>query len=135
MATTITKALADTYFGETIHTQYAVWTGFTDNMRTAAVAQAKDIISRYIGEDITAETQDTDYDSMYYPDRAVYEQALHILVNSTAIANGEQTGPKFLALDSGEGSAEPKRADGHALALEARKWLGIPDTQIEINRG
>jgi predicted RNA-binding protein with PUA-like domain len=132
VSVTITKSGADSYFDPRSHVKSAVWLGFSDNQRTAAVAHAIRLMNRALGSLVESETSDED--DQYYPDRATYEQALYMLVNSESIANGEQNGPKFIA-SAGEDSA--RKADMPLLAQEAKAWLGWGSGKgtITISRG
>ena len=131
MATTITRALADTYFGTTNHILSSVWTGYSTTLRDAAIAHAKRDCSQALGEDIEAQTVNaTDY---FYPDRAVYEQALYILDNSSHTSNGESAAPKWQTVDR---DGTDKEKDMHFLGKEAQRWLLINQgSLIKIARG
>ena len=119
MATTITKALADTYFAPNNHINSTLWFAFSNIQRTGSIAEAIRVLSRALGESLTAETVVTaDY---YQPNYAAYEQALYSLTNSHAIPNGEESGPKFIA---GEGGEATTRADMPLIGKEAKRWLG-----------
>jgi len=85
MAISITRALADTYFSSRLEND--VWKAFPTGLRDKAIVSAKDVITRALGDEVTDETSDSN--SNYYPDRAVYHQALFMLINSDHTANGE----------------------------------------------
>jgi len=116
MAVTITRALADTYFETRLENE--LWTGFSAGLRDKAVVSAKDVISRALGDDVTDET--TEEDAQYYPDRAVYHQALYMLSASNHTANGQLSGPKWSgAMPSGES----KDVSGKTIAKESLYWM------------
>jgi len=116
MSVTVTKAAADSYFSERIEDN--LWTQFDDDDRTKAVQSAKDAINRALGDTVTSETVDTT--SQYYPDRAVYHQALYILMNSDAVKNGASTAPKWAGVSK---DGEQKKRDPAAICREARRWM------------
>jgi hypothetical protein len=127
MATAITKVLADTYF--TTHIEGAIWTGFSDDLRTRAIAHAKEILHRHFGIDMLE--QDVDTDIRYYPDRAVYEQALFMLRNSDAVPNGELTASHWLSAGR---DGEVKQMDSRFIAPEAYRWLLIAASKPYLMR-
>ena len=116
MAVTITRALADTYFETRLENE--LWTGFKVGLRDKAIVSAKDVISRAYGDDITDATVYEDEE--YYPDRAVYHQALYMLSQSNHTANGQMTGPKWSgAMPSGQS----KDVSGKTIAKESLYWM------------
>ncbi len=132
MAVTITKDLADQYFAVDSHVNYAIWDKFDDDLRTAAVAHAQRLVSRALGTAVENETADSN--SQYHPDRAVYEQALYMLSNSNAIANGEYTAPHWTG-DDGTGQARTM-GDIYTICPEARAYLDVQSgSTIPIARG
>jgi len=134
MSVTINKDGADTYFAPTNHARGGLWERFDPGAREGAVAQATRLVTREIGEEITDETVD---DSISYrPDYAVFEQALHLLMNSDAIPNGGETAPHFAGVDSMETPPGPRKAeDPAALCAEAAAWLARPRRRIMLSRG
>lgn len=132
MAVAITRTLADTYFAAASHINSALWFAFDSGLRDAAIAHALRILNRAFGSALTSETADsTNY---YEPANAAYEQALFLLVNSDAIANGEQTAPKWLAIDLTE-QGFIRNKDMWILAPEAKRWLLRPHDKLTIERG
>ena len=119
MATTIDKAGADTYFGESNHIDSSLWLAFDDEQRTAAVTQADRILSRALGSAMTSE--DVDADASYQPDYAVYEQALYMLIHSHAVPNGEESAPHWSASGT-DGDVNP-RMNPLSICPEARRWM------------
>jgi hypothetical protein len=134
MSVTIDRTGADTYFGPTNHVRGTLWERFASDARDGAVAMATRLVTREIGETITDETVD---DSISYrPDYAVYEQALHLLLNSDAIPNGQETAPHFVGVDSQETPPAPRKAeDMGVLCAEAAGWLARPRRRIMLSRG
>ena len=131
MATTITRALADTYFGTSNHILSSVWTGFSTTLRDAAVAHAIRDCSQALGVSVEAETVNAD--DYYYPDRAVYEQALFILTNSSHTSNGESSAPKWQTVDR---DGNDKEKDRDFLSKEAQRWLLISQgSSMKVARG
>ncbi|MDH3279532.1 MAG: hypothetical protein OEQ18_00175 [Gammaproteobacteria bacterium] len=132
MAITLSRALANTYFGVTSHVNYGVWFSFTDDQQDAAITHATRLVNRALGYDLTTDTTSTP--ASYRPDYAVYEQALYMLVNSNAIADGTQTGPKFFG-DDGTGTAKEKK-DINAICKDAQEWLDVrTGPSVAILRG
>ena len=129
MSTTITRALADTYFSTRL--ENGVWTGFNDQDRDKAIVSAIDVVSRTNGSSIESETVDsTDY---YYPDRAVYHQALYMLMNSDMLPNGTNSAPKWAGVNP---SGETKQLSPNAMSREALKWLNWQNgSSVAIGRG
>ena len=116
MAISITRDLADTYFATRLENE--LWTGFSVGLRDKAIVSAKDVITRALGSTVTDETSDSDSD--YYPDRAVYHQALYMLSTSNHTANGELSGPKWSgAMPDGES----KDVSGKTIAKESLYWM------------
>lgn len=132
MSVTITRALADIYFAANAHIHSALWLAFDETLRDAGIAHALRILNRSFGSALTDE--DADSDEYYEPANAAYEQALFLLVNSDAIANGEQTAPKWLAVDLTEASFV-RNKDMWILAPEAKRWLLRPHEKLTIERG
>jgi len=132
MSVTITRALADIYFAADEHINSALWLGFDEDLRDAGIAHALRILNRWIGSNLTDETADSD--EYYEPANATYEQALFLLVNSDAIANGEQTAPKWPAIDLTE-SGFVRNKSTWILAPEAKRWLSRPHEHLTIERG
>jgi hypothetical protein len=127
----IDKSGADTYFGSGVHIMNAIWIGFSDALRTAAVAHAKMLMALWIDDDLDTDTT-TDADFPRH-DCACYEQALWMLKKSNAVPNGEQTGPKFVAAD-GDSKPAPE-ANGFSLAPEAARFLAKNPRAIRLCRG
>ncbi len=131
MSVGITSALADDYFKDRI--EDALWRDFDSKLRGKALQTAKDILSRSLGSDIVDETvDDTNY---YYPDRAVYHQALFILLNSDVTANGTETGPKFTG--QGIDGDVVNTESGYSLSKESRRYMNWQGTggSVRISRG
>jgi len=116
MTVAITRTLADTYFSTRIDDER--WKAFKTGMRDKAIVSAKDVLGRSLGSQMTGETSDSA--SSYYPDRAVYHQALYMLQNSDAVVNGEQTGSKWVGT-SDDGKPVPRQSI--VVCSEARRWM------------
>jgi hypothetical protein len=109
---------ADTYFSSTGHVNAAVWAAFTDDQRAAAVASARRVLSRGLRREMADNEAayaegDTERDEY-----AVYEQALHMLVNGR-ITDASSGSPYPIAVKTSE---EIKRASYYSE--EALRWLG-----------
>jgi hypothetical protein len=129
MSTAITRALADTYFSTRLEKD--VWDAFSIGLRDKSIVSAKDIITRALGNTVTEETTDTD--TNYYPDRAVYHQALFMLINSDHTANGEFTAPKWPGATK---RIESRDKSGRTVAKEALLWMNWRNgSTIKIARG
>jgi len=129
MAISITRALADTYFSSRLEND--VWKAFPTGLRDKAIVSAKDVITRALGDEVTDETSDSN--SNYYPDRAVYHQALFMLINSDHTANGEFTAPKWPGATK---RMESRDISGKTVAKEALMWMNWRNgATIKIARG
>lgn len=131
MSTTIDVSGADAYFSATTHVMATVWARFSVTQKTAAVAQALRQLARWYGYDLADESVDAD--TWFQPDYAAYEQALHLLMRSDAIPNGDQSGPKFVSTDLAD-SAPRARPSGE-IAPEAMRWLGTVPGSCRVARG
>ena len=116
MAVTINGSGADTYFAENSHVCHAMWDAFDSTLRDAAIAQAVRILSRTLGSDLTDQTADST--ASYQPANAAYEQALHVLVMSDAVPNGEFTAAKWISDMRERGAQDPNE-----ICQEARRWM------------
>ena len=129
MSTSITRALADTYFSTRLDNE--VWDGFSIGDRDKAIQSGLDDVSVAYGGDITSATVSTS--NNYYPDRAVYHQALFLLVNSDHTANGELTGPKWSGATT-DGIVKDK-SEG-TISADSQRWLNWRSgSSISITRG
>ena len=115
---------ADLYYDRDNHMQSAVWQKFDPDQRAAALAQSKRELTQLIGCDIDDEVEDIS--GNHYPDRAAYEQSLHILLKSSAIHNGEETAPAWIA-----GMA----IDDAPYGQGALQWLNNISRQASTIRG
>jgi len=116
VAVTITRVLADTYFETRIDAE--LWVSFNAGLRDKAIVSASDVISRALGDTITDET--VEEDAQYYPDRAVYHQALYMLSFSNHTANGQMTGFKFSGTTP---NGESKDVSGKTISKESLYWM------------
>jgi len=131
MSLTLTLEVANVYFGDENHARSSVWEGFDDPARRAALAHATRIISRALQTDVTGESVDAS--TFYRPDYAVFEQALHLLVNSRAIPNGEQSAPHWAGSDGDTESSD----DGSSELIhpEAMAYINARPVLIMLSRG
>lgn len=117
----VTIATANAYFLPAKHIFSAVWNGFQEPQKTAALYQANQVLTRVLGyepnDDASAITDQP------RQDLAVCEQALYMLRNSPLIADGSQPAPHW----DGGAPRDPfearEGADPYALAPEAQRWL------------
>jgi hypothetical protein len=132
MSVTINRELADVYFGPSNHLQNKIWDAFTTGQKDAGIAHAQRELERHTG--ITAfENESVNDTSKYYPDRAVYEQALHMLTSMQHTANGEQSGPKWPTVML---NGEPSDHSDVTIAKKAMEWLLVRQGgSIRIARG
>jgi len=124
MSITTTKEAADEYFESRLDRD--IWNAFdNDDLQERAIQTAIDALSQMLSDDITDDTVSTT--ANYYPDRAVFEQALFILINSDHTANGNLTGMKFPGASkraSKKGTTELQ----NVISPAAKAWLGIYPT-------
>jgi hypothetical protein len=122
----INKAGADTYFSPTTHVNAALWSNFTPNQRTAAIAQAKRQLSRALRMDLN-ENEAAYTGGVYVMESyACYEQALYLLLNSQiANAMGADPQPTITGMAEVDTGAIMNGAFGFATAaLEWLNWSG-----------
>jgi hypothetical protein len=124
---------ATTYFSAGCHPGSHIWATFSSKQQEGAIAQARRILSRAMGRAIDDNEAAYAEGDTTRDEFAVYEQALHILVN-TVFPNAEGSGPQFLGVDPGEQS-EVRRADPNAIAPEAQRWLGVSYPRLILARG
>lgn len=109
---------ADDYFSASQHVSAAVWAAFTTAQRAAAVASARRVLSRALNRamsDVEAAYAEGD---RYRDDLAVYEQALHMLLNGM-ITDSDSGSPYPIAVKhDDDGKPAPY------YAPEALRWLG-----------
>jgi hypothetical protein len=121
---------ANAYFADDAHVRSKQWAGFDGKLKQAAITQATRQIGRATGQDITTDEID---EPLYRPDYAIFEQALHLLLTSQAIPNGEQNAPHWAGAD---GIADERRdAPPPAIHPEALSWLGGRSKIIYMTRG
>jgi len=114
----ISRDNADIYFDASSHVNAAVWAAYTENQRTAAVASARRVLARALRREMNDDEAayvegDTERDEY-----AVYEQALHMLVNGR-ITDADSGSPYPIAVKPSE---ELKRSSYYSE--EALRWLG-----------
>ena len=132
MSTTISIDGANEYFAAENHVNAPLWEKFDDTQRTASITHATRLVSRAIGFEVTDDSSDST--ASYYPAYAVYEQALFILLNSHAIANGEETAPHYFG-DDGTGQPRQQGKIG-GLCPEALAWIDVQQgPTVRIARG
>ena len=135
-AATVTLTRADAFFAA--RTRAAVWAAFDADMRGAAVTEALEMVSRFVGYDITITNTPDRFD--YNAEYAVYWQALYLLTTSGAIADGDQSAPHFRAVEEQSEAGTPEAVgaltDLGALCPEAAAWLQTPPRrQLVLARG
>jgi hypothetical protein len=92
----INLAGANTYFGSGSHVYAAVWSGFSTSMCTAAIAMAKQKYSRALRRELNENEPAYQPGDFIREDRAVYEQALGMLIDSQiADATGATPQPQI----------------------------------------
>jgi len=128
MAVTITRALADAYFGQRLESDK--WEAYDTDQRDRAIQSAKDVMTRANGSTITDETSNDN--SQYYPDRATYHQALYMLDNHNAATDGIEPEARYM----GRLQAQPKMKDPNYICNEARRWMDWQSgSTVQIVRG
>ncbi|MEN6535160.1 MAG: hypothetical protein ABFD89_15965 [Bryobacteraceae bacterium] len=123
-------AAANDYFSSWNHSRAPQWAGFDGQRKTAALAQSARMLSRCIGVDIETETAGV---PTYQPSYAVFEQALHILMTSDAIPDGDKRAPHWAGPDAVPG--EKKDDPPPAIHPEAMAWLGSRGRLVYMMRG
>jgi hypothetical protein len=135
MALDLTNTAADSYFAPRNHVRSALWSRFNEDQKVAALAHATRTLSKHMSKSVEDETVEADI--YYHPDRAVFEQALYMLLISEAIPNAELTAPHFYART--ETAEDGIRKDGASkydvLCDEAAGFLNRPKRQIYLVRG
>ena len=126
MANTIDTDGADNYFDRANHTRGHIWDRFEQDQKDAAVAQAKREVEQLIGRSLDDEPEDApDY---HFPDRATYEQALHLLLQRAILSNGDYNAARWLADESVQVSDE-------RYGPECLRWLPDRPQRKRIIRG
>lgn len=122
MSITINFAGAETYFDVENHLRAALWKKFTETQKKAALAQARRMLERIIGDgDILEDLEDTGNSTFPRPDYACYEQALWILQNMP-MTNADETLAIPEATDP-ETEDRARKAQECVIAPEAIRWL------------
>lgn len=134
MSLSIAVADADKYFQKDNHIMSGPWLSFESNIRKATVAQATRIITRVIGYDVADEAVITEPVN-YRPDYAVFEQALFMLLNSSAVPDGTRAGPKYVSSDPNSSNKVRGKEDLGDVCEEAARWLIRPRKNILLVRG
>lgn len=131
-----TQQLADEYFIK--NPQNHLWISFGELMRSQAVSEAERLIWAYKGgwTDLPHPSDINDKDRIRY-DYAIYEQALYMLQISGAIANGEETTPKWMANNEDSDSESKFEEPSYPVKItpKAKFWLGINIYNPRIGRG
>jgi hypothetical protein len=112
---------ATTYFAAESHPQSKQWSEFDEADRMAAIAEARRQLARYLGramDDNEAEYAEGDTARDEY---AVYEQSMHILMN-TVLPNAQNSGPAFASQSA---SDEPRVKDDSEFGPAALRWLAM----------
>lgn len=128
MSIEITRALGDAYFADRLGDEK--WQGYDTDKRDKAIQSALDVLTRANGSLITDESSDDN--SQYYPDRAVYHQAMYMLLNHNAPTDGVEPEAHYM----GRRQAEPKLKDPNYVCIEARRWMDWQSgATVQIVRG
>ena len=127
----ISRTTADAYFAPTNHPRASVWSGFSTDERTGAIAHGKRVLARYLTGTLDERTT-TDADFPRH-DLAVYEQALWSLENSPLIRAGREESADAIASDPEEPDGA-RVAQTAILAPEARRWL-VRGGSVMLGRG
>lgn len=125
-------ANAEVYFAPTNHIKSAVWAAFEAEIKQAAIAQAKRILSRIARcADIEAFIA-TNAATGVIPEYAIYEQALWMLQNQP-MANADGSFAVAQAADP-ETDNNARKAQIAEISPEALRWL-VPSGNIVLSRG
>lgn len=125
-------ANAEEYFGENNHIRSATWAKFETAMKTAAITQAKRVLSRLAQvTDIEAAVSSSPTTGLN-PEYAIYEQAFWMLINQP-MPNADATFPIAEATDP-ETDSNARMAQHANISPEALRWL-VPGGNITLSRG
>ena len=128
MTVAITRALADACLEDRLEKD--AWEAYDSDKRTRAIQSATDVMTRANGDTITDETSEAD--RQYYPDRAVYQQALYMLINHNAPTDGVEVEAHYM----GRRQAEPTLKDPNYICKDARRWMDWQSgATVRITRG
>ena len=121
---------AETYFSPMNHIRAASWARYSEEQKTAALAQAARILARATG--LTDVVTEIESDEWVNPTYAIFEQALFMLQN-LPMTNSDET---LAVPEASDPTSESKarKADTRLLAPEAVRWLTV-DYGVEISRG
>jgi hypothetical protein len=134
MAVTINLNSADLYFAEGNHVLFDTWAEIDPLLRESGVAHAKRTVSAHLKVDV--ETLSIDADAMYYPDRAVYEQAMFMLTQQGPITqDGDYAQPDYMSTRGPDDMSGKAGMDGVTLSPQALNWLGRRYGRVTIARG
>jgi len=131
MSSSLTNA--ETYFATGNHIKAASWAGFTPEIKGAAIAQAKRVLSRLarctdIETFIEADTDDAGVN----PEYAIYEQALWMLENQP-MSNADGSFAVVTAADP-DTPSNARKAQTAEISPEALRWL-VPAGTVTLSRG
>lgn len=131
----IDVAGASAYFASGKHIRASVWAQYSDaKTREAAVFHALTMVRRLLPDTVTLSTTTTAYNDFPRHDAAVYEQALHLLENGPAAADGTANAPKLLA--ESDGPVRPRALSPPPLyAQECLDWLARDHGRIHLVSG
>lgn len=116
----------DAYFGATAHPASAIWTGFTTNYKTAALAHATRQITVFCNGTIPTEEVGGETVVVAKYQYAIFEQALHVAKNSGAALDFDANRPAFIPPDAGEQANENGNAaegNPNAICAAALAWM------------
>lgn len=128
MAITATVSTANTYFAEDNNTRSSLWGKHTSRQKSAALATAKRVLTRYLRESVTDLTVDAE--KSFQPDYAIYEQALFELITAV-LSDGNEAGPKWV----GKAPEEFELESFDGISVEASRWLPDFARPVQVIRG
>lgn len=122
---------AEEYFDPKAHIKSSIWAKFNEDQKTAALLQAKRLLSRFCQcVDIEVEYADEDEINAEY---AIYEQALHMLANMP-MSNADESFAVAQAANANS-TEKTRRPDPSSISPDAAVWLTPYSKQVELSRG
>jgi len=142
----ITRQLADDYFEPRNHVLGGLWAAFDTEDREGAIqhsirrlGQERAHVRRTSTGDSPAAQSDLIDEDTTTPsdwpreDLAVYEQALHMLIHSDAVADSTKTAPKWAGKRIKE--LREEGGDPNFISTEARRYMGWSSRGRHVIRG
>ncbi len=109
------------------HLKSETWSQAAEPGGTAAIAQARKILSRGLGRAMNDSEAAYSEGDTTRDEFAVYEQALFLIENG-AIANGSGSGAQPILTGSIDDPGLPRTGERGLYAPEALRWLGFRGT-------